>query len=125
MKLLWKAKDGGPESRVWAWGLESKRFGSILILKFARGTRDAYHGHAFNAISWVLSGGLIEHLWYGVVNHYSRSWQPIITRRETVHQVHGVRGANWVLSFRGAWRPVWEEIVLDERITLTYGRKRV
>ena len=63
MKILWGDKDGGSESRVWVWGLESKLFGSILLMCFRKGSREAYHTHAFNAISWVLRGwltGIVE-----------------------------------------------------------------
>ncbi len=60
MKILWGSKDGGPESNVRMWGIESKHFGSVLLLSFAEGSREAFHAHAFSAVSWLLSGCLIE-----------------------------------------------------------------
>jgi hypothetical protein len=129
MKFLFGAKDGGPESRVWAWGLESKRFGSVLLLKFGRGSREAFHSHAFNATSWVLSGGLREVVRYRTFGfastEHAPSLMPVRTYRETFHQVFGLAPATWVLSFRGPWADTWEEWVDDEDIVLTHGRKVV
>ena len=40
MRLFQLMKDGGPKSHVWAYTLiESKRFGSIMLLRFEKGTR--------------------------------------------------------------------------------------
>lgn len=127
MKLLWNAKDGGPESRVWCWGLESKRFGSVLLMKFARGSREAYHTHAFNSWSWVLTGGLDEYHIDRHVEWHHPSWRPVRTRRETNHMVQGLHAANWVLSFRGPWANVWREWLpkTNRHVTLTHGRKEV
>ena len=42
MKILNIAKDGGPESNVTGyWLVESKRFFSIVLLKFDKGSREA------------------------------------------------------------------------------------
>ena len=63
MKFLFKAKDGGPESKVTGyWLIESKRWFSIALLRFDEGSREAFHTHAFNAISWVLWGELLEYV---------------------------------------------------------------
>lgn len=35
---------------------ESKTYGSIVLLNFKEGNREAFHTHAFNSISWVLLG---------------------------------------------------------------------
>lgn len=53
MKLLFKRKDGGQQSTVTGyWLIEWKNVFSIVLLKFEKGTREAYHTHAFNAFSW-------------------------------------------------------------------------
>lgn len=123
MKWLWKAKDGGPESKVWAWGLEIKSLFSILVLKFGEGSREAYHSHAFNAVSWVLHGALAECDIAGGAQLHVEGSRPIVTKRETTHKVYGLFHANWVLSFRGPWANRWAEIVGGRQQTLTYGRQ--
>ena len=128
MKILWGDKDGGAESRVWVWGLESKLFGSILLMCFRKGSREAYHTHAFNAISWVLRGWLTESLKDGYqLFQYRASWRPIRTPRERFHMVEGRAEKTWVLSFRGPWVDTWKEFLPSSRrnITLTHGRKEI
>ncbi len=136
LKLLWGAKDGGPESRVYVWGLESKRLGSVLLLRFDEGSREMYHTHAFNALSWVLRGHLDEAVLVPrrrglgrTVDYYAykASVQPIVTRRERLHKVTGMAPLTWVLSFRGPWVDHWAEgcPVTGEHTTLTHGRKEV
>ncbi len=128
MKILWNDKDGGPESNVWCWGLESKRLGSVMLLRFGLGSREAYHTHAFNAVSWLLSGGLFEAMREGMGhNTYWPSIRPIRTLRSTHHRVFGLHSENWVLSFRGPWVDKWREYLpkTDESVVLTHGRKVV
>jgi hypothetical protein len=127
LALLWGDKDGGPESRVRMWGLECKRLGSILVLRFEPGTREAFHTHAFNAWSWVLWGSLYEDILPGkpapesvanglcwspgdlvYVNHYP-SLRPIHTPRRHFHKVAGGPRGAWALSFRGPWWAGWRE----------------
>lgn len=128
MKLLWNDKDGGPESRVWMYGFESKRFGSALLLRFEDGSREAYHSHAFLAVSWVLWGLLLErfHGYYDWTVRHFPSVRPIITHRDTFHKVTSV-GRTWVLSFRGPWwTDAWFEFIPGRgEITLTHGRREV
>lgn len=126
MKFLSKSKDGGPESTVWAyWLIELKGLFSIVLLRFEDGSRDAYHSHAFNSISWVLRGGLYEDLLHGPhLNHWASPF-PVITRRSTTHKVVSF-GRTWVLSLRGPWSTEWREILPDGKVvTLTHGRKEV
>jgi hypothetical protein len=41
---------------VWGWWLvELQRAFSAVLLKFADGSREVYHSHAFNSRSWVVS----------------------------------------------------------------------
>lgn len=130
MKFLWNKKDGGPESRVWMYGLEIKSLFSILLLRFEDGSREAYHSHAFNCFSWVLSGGLLERFvrtrglpWF-VVRH-APSWRGFSTHRDTFHKVTSI-GRTWVLTFRGPWAGTWQEYTKERGlVTLTHGRKEV
>lgn len=137
MRLLWGAKDGGPASMVWMWGIESKRLGSILVLRFAAGSREAYHTHAFNAVSWLLSGNLTEHQlpdrgvdWSPTVARMCIHWpglRPILTWRSTYHKVCGGIGRSWALTIRGPWDGQWREYLPNEdrQVELTHGRKEL
>jgi len=112
MKFFHYGKDGGPESTVWGfWIVEIKSLFSIALLRFENGSREAYHNHAFNAISWLLSGSLEENIlgWRAVdkVVH-TPSLRPIWTPWRRFHKVNSV-GRSWVLSFRGPWNKVWRE----------------
>lgn len=127
MKFLSKSKDGGPESTVWAyWLCEFKPLFSIVLLKFEDGSRDAYHDHAFNCISWVLKGKLKEEVISpdAKENTYTPSLKPISTLRDTFHKVTS-SGTTWVLSFRGPWADVWHEYANGQEKTLTNGRNVV
>lgn len=127
MKLFSWGKDGGKASTVWGlWFVEIKSLFSIVLLKFENGTRDAYHDHSFNCISWVLRGKLIENHLNGAVETHKQSLWPIVTRRETFHKVESV-GTTWVISFRGPWANRWHEYLPNEdrKVTLTHGRKEV
>lgn len=130
MKFLETTKDGGAESTVWAhWLIEIKSLFSIALLRFEDGTRDAYHSHAFDCVSWVLSGRLLEVHRDGRVQWHTSSLRPVITRRSTYHRVASI-GRTWVLTFRGPRSKTWREATPDgqggyaER-TLTHGRKQV
>ena len=109
MKLFSKGKDGGPESSVTGyWLCEFKSLFSIVLLKFEGKSREVYHEHAFNSISWLLGGILVETLINRWVNIYYPSLKPIITKRDTYHKVDSY-GTSWVLSFRGPWSKTWRE----------------
>lgn len=128
-------KDGGTESRVWCWGIEFKKLGSVLLLKFGEGSREAYHTHAFNSLSWVLRGGLHEFhkggqpegANYSVFVSHVPSVRPIVTRRDTFHMVEGCLAATWVFTLRGPWVDEWREFLpkLGRFVRLTHGRKEV
>lgn len=123
MKFLSKSKDGGNESNVTGyWLIEIKPLFTIALLKFEQGTRDAYHSHAFNCISWLLKGKLQENLKDDIKPQiYISSLIPIITKRETFHKVFS-HGTSWVLTFRGPWTKQWKEVVNDKELTLEHGR---
>ena len=106
IRLLWGRKDGGPESHVTAYGVESKRFASLLVLRFGNGTRDAYHSHAFGAVSWLLRGALHEAFAAGATRWHLPRFRPIVTRRTDTHRVYSY-GVSWVVSLRGPWAETW------------------
>lgn len=133
MKFLETTKDGGAESTVWAhWLIELKGLFSVALLRFEHGTRDAYHSHAFDCVSWVLSGELHEQHYpcnSGRLDIHRAGLTPIVTRRNTYHRVRSI-GRTWVLTFRGPWSKTWREAVPDgeggyaER-KLAHGRREV
>ncbi len=135
LKFHWGTKDGGTESRVWCYGVESKLFGSLLVLRFAYGSREAFHSHAFNALSWLITGRLHEvkaslaggYCWSGGVTIHKPAWKPIHTTRETFHKVEGWAPNSWVLTLRGPWRATWSEFLplVNRFVRLTHGRKEV
>lgn len=107
-----------------------------LLLRFDEGSRDAYHTHAFNSISWVLKGELEEVtrtcVQYGGCYHtnYKPSLKPIYTPREKLHKMYGCAKHTWVLTFRGPWVDHWYEIVegglkspLSKLVKLTHNRE--
>ena len=107
MKICRIMKDGGPESKVTGFFvIEIKSMFSIVILRFDDGARDAYHTHAFNAISWVLNGKLVERNLGAGENVYWPSIFPIWTPRERFHRVTS-RGVSWAITFRGSWKKTW------------------
>ncbi len=60
-RLLYNKPDGGKDSGVTAYFLiEWKILFSIGILHFQEGSREAFHNHAFNAITFWLSGDVTE-----------------------------------------------------------------
>lgn len=130
MKFHWGSNDGGPESHVRMYGLESKEHGSLLVLKFLDGSREAYHSHAFSAVSWLLSGFLVEEVSYRdqmpFDECYEPSIKPIVTPRERFHKVSSM-GTSWVLSLRSAWVPFWvdRDLKTGRQVVLTHGRKVV
>jgi hypothetical protein len=127
MNLLYWGKDGGKESTVWGfWLVEMKSLFSVALLKFVGNSREAFHTHAFNSISWVLKGELLENFRDGKGHPYLPSLKPVITTRDTFHKVDSV-GTTWVLTFRGPWAKTWSEWLPAEKryTTLTHGRKEV
>lgn len=133
MKVLSYSKDGGVDSTVSGlFFVEIKSLFSVALLCFENGSRDAYHSHAFDCVSWVLRGELWEQLLpkdgerEGGVNRYEAGPLPVITRRSTMHKVTSF-GRTWVLTFRGPWARTWREYLPRENrfVTLTHGRIEV
>lgn len=130
MKILFNHKDGGLESKVWAYGLEIKSLFSVIFLRFENGSREAYHSHAFNCVNWVFSGALQEDLLKSHnrgkgVYYYFKSLKPFLILRDDLHKVSST-GRSWVLSLRGPWVRTWTEWVEGKGYRkLTHGRKIV
>lgn len=125
MKILKKAKDGGPDSPVDGYFLiEIKGLFSIALLKFNKGRREAYHSHAFNAWTWFLSGNILEEDIDGTIKKYRRSLLPKVTKRTKVHRVKALR-TSWCLTVRGPWNKYWKEYTKRYEFTLTHGRRAV
>lgn len=127
VRLFDKAKDGGPLSRVTGyWLIEWKSVLSIALLRFDDGTREAYHSHAFDAVSWILGPGwLREQHVDGRVKQLRAGWRPVVTLRDTFHKVRSY-GRTWAITLRGPWADTWKERHRDgQYVTLTHGRKVV
>lgn len=127
MRLLYWGPDGGPESTSYGFFLiELKKLFSIVLLRFDDKSREAFHSHAFNSVSWLLSGQLTENFIDGKGHQLNPSLKPILTRRSTFHKVDST-GRSWVLSFRGPWAPIWLEYLEEGKRwrVLTHGRKEV
>jgi hypothetical protein len=110
--LHWGSKDGGPESRVYMYGVECKGLCSALVLRFEDGSRDAYHSHAFASVSRVIGPGTLEEErigWDtpGKYKHIPGEW--VYTARTHLHKVVSI-GTTWVLTLRGPWTPTWTEV---------------
>lgn len=122
MKFFKKAKDGGPESPVDAYFLfEIKSIGSIAILKFNKGAREAFHTHAFTALTWFIAGDLVEEKIDGTKTVYTRSIFPKITRKDNNHRVIAEE-TSWCFTVRGPWQNTWTEDHNGKTTTLTHGR---
>lgn len=127
MKFLSIAKDGGPKSTVTGyWLTEVKSLFSAVLLRFADGSRDEYHSHAFNSLNWVLRGRVVEKCIDGEERSYGPSIVPILTTRSRFHRVVS-DGTTWVFSLRGPWKRFWREYDPKTKgfSTLTHGRKTV
>jgi hypothetical protein len=119
MKLFSIGKDGGPFSTVTGyWLIELKKLFSIALLKFENGSRDEYHTHAFDSLSWVLKGHLREEELNGGISDHRPSLLPILTERKTFHRVFS-HGTTWVFTLRGPWAKQWLEYSpLDDMLSV-------
>jgi hypothetical protein len=123
MRFLSKTKDGGPQSPVDAYFLFEIKSGiSIALLKFNKGGREAFHTHAFNALTWFLNGDLVEEAIDNTTHIYKRSLLPKITKREKNHRVYAAK-TSWCFTIRGPWTQTWTETQNNKTITLTHNRR--
>jgi len=130
-RVFFKRSDGGKNSGVTGYMLiEWKKFFSIGLLHFKKGSREAYHSHAFNAVTWWLKGNVTEERIIKINDpkikkDFSASLRPKITKRDNLHKIIS-HCDTWALTFRGPWVDYWDEVKAAEgRITLTHGRKVV
>lgn len=128
MKFLSWGKDGGPESPVDGFYIvEIKPLFSIVLLKFNVGVREAFHSHAFNAITLWWKGWVSEEIQISRSHTLQRCWLAgdiKYTSRKHMHRIEALSPA-YALSFRGPWVDTWQEFKDGKYITLTHGRKVV
>lgn len=132
MRLFFSRKDGGQKSTVTGfWIIEWKSVFSIVILCFHKGSREAFHSHAFNAFTIWFKGCVIETTLEGDNVKLQRQfvWEPIrfkFTPRGLVHKVFGIAEKSYCISFRGPWAKTWKEVLPGgEIVTLAHGRVEV
>jgi quercetin dioxygenase-like cupin family protein len=124
MRFFSKAPDGGRGSGVTGYFLvEIKPLFSIVLLHFAKGTREAFHEHAFNALTIWLKGKVREHHLSGETKDF-RVGQIKFTGRACFHKIEALT-STWALSFRGPWRDTWREFRNNRFVKLTHGRREV
>lgn len=124
-RIFYTKPDGGKESGVIAYFLiEWKVLFSIGVLHFKKGSREAYHNHAFNALTWWLKGNVTEEKLNLRQKDYKPSFIPKYTSRDNFHKVIAHKDT-WCLTFRGNWNDTWQEFKKDTFITLTHGRKQL
>lgn len=127
MRFFEVAKDGGPDSHVTGFFLiEIKSLFSVVILKFAKGTREAFHSHAFNALTlWLSPAYVCEEFPYADFRFWHDfTWK--YTPRDLMHRVRALVDS-YAISFRGPWKKTWQEYLTNtgNTVTLTNGRKLV
>lgn len=127
MKFMSFGTDGGKNSGVIGfWLIEIKWLFSIVFLKFAKGTRENYHSHAFNAYTWFLSGKVEEQHVKEKAKIWSASLVPKYTPKSTFHRVNALE-TTYAISFRGPWNNYWYEYNPNDSkyIKLTHGRNKI
>lgn len=125
MKLFKSGLDGGKLSTVRGfWLIEIKGLFSIVLLKFNKGSRENYHSHAFNALTFWIKGRAIEYHKDGSVQTWTPSIIPKYTPRNCFHKIF-VEKNTWAISFRGPWNSTWQEHnpKTQQTFNLTHGRK--
>lgn len=127
MKLFSVSKDGGPKSQVYAfWLAEIKSLFSAALMRFTKHSRDEYHSHAFDSLSWVLRGALTEQHLDGRHQRHEASIKPVVTAKSTMHKVTA-DDTTRVFTLRGPWAKTWQEYneYTNTLTTLSSGRKVV
>lgn len=125
MKILQKRHDGGKDSGVTGYFfIEWKSLFSVAVLRFSPGSREAYHSHAFNALTWWVRGQVTEMFPDGSSLSWKPSLKPKLTPRGNTHKIHAEK-VSWAFTLRGPWSPTWRELKGGKEIILTNGRKVV
>jgi len=124
MRFLEWAPDGGQHSGLKGFYIiEIKSLFSIVLLKFDPVFRETYHSHAFNALTFWISGAVQEQHLDGTILYFGGGqfkWTP----RSCFHRVIPMV-PTWALSFRGPWQDKWYEWRKDHKVTLTHGRREI
>lgn len=124
-RILYVKPDGGKDSGVTGYFLiEWKTVFSIGLLRFRKGSREAFHSHAFNAVTFWLKGSVTEECLEGDSKPFKASFRPKITKRSKFHKVIAHKDT-WALTFRGPWVDYWMEFKGGKLLVLTHGRKLV
>lgn len=127
MQILSSAKDGGKDSPVTAFFLiEWKGLFSIALLKFNKGSREAYHTHAFHAWTWFLWGSMTEERLYDrhkVNTKYRAKLKPKFTHKDNLHRVIAHKDS-WCFTLRGPWSKTWREYDHVKGLTTVFGHGR-
>jgi hypothetical protein len=76
-----KKSDGGKTSGVNAYIFEWKCLFSIGLLHFKDGSRENFHSHGFNALSWFVRGWVTEEKLGGEKKDFYPSFWPKFTPR--------------------------------------------
>ena len=125
MKLFKRSHDGGKDSGVTGyWLIEAKSLFSIVLLRFSKGSREAFHSHAFNALTWWLKGSVIEMFLNGGEKRWKPSFFPKYTPRDCYHKIVADE-VSWAISFRGPWSKTWKETKAGRETIFTHGRVEV
>ncbi len=122
IKLFKKSHDGGPNSGVTGyWLIEWKLGFSIVILRFSKGSREAFHTHAFNALTWWAKGSVEEHFADGSTpKTWKPSLKPKFTPKSCYHKIIG-KEVSWAFCIRGPWEKTWKEKRKNGEFFLTFG----
>lgn len=121
-RIFYIKPDGGKESGVTGYFLiEWKILFSIAILVFKTGSREAFHNHAFNALTWWIAGSVTEEKFNGQVKNFLPSLRPKFTPRNNCHRIIAHR-RSYAITFRGPWLDYWYEIKNGVKIFMTHGR---
>jgi hypothetical protein len=115
-RVFYKKPDGGKDSGVTAYFLiEWKILFSIGVLRFKKGTREAYHNHAFNALTWWLKGKVTEEKINGEKKDFEKHFKSFVNRL-----VLNESFQEWEERVRNKIRPVnspeFDEIIYLENI---------
>ena len=125
-RLFYTRPDGGKGSGVKGYFLiEWKPFLSVGLLNFQEGSREAYHTHAFHAITFWLKGKVTE-VKYPLLTKlkFNASLKPKYTPRDNFHKIIAHEDT-YALTFRGPWLDYWYEVKNHRRFRLTHGRRRI
>lgn len=100
-----------------------------MLLHFDKGSREAFHEHAFNALTLWLRGRVREHQLIDTSNGLAfvrefKAGQFKYTPRDCFHKIEAIE-STWALSLRGPWMDRWREWRFGKVVTLTHGRKEV